>query len=146
MALRAFSVSIHTDDGALVCEHRRAYGDAPTDTTSPASQLPLLCAKPGGWKNSKVRSAMREDLRGHLDSLESGELKASLRLLRDECAKSGWEATLGAAELAYASTGRIDSASLSVSAARIAGGAPCINYDDPIDLSVYDAALNMGGR
>ena len=89
---------------------------------------------------------MRDDLRGYLDSLESGELKASLRLLRDECAKSGWEATLGAAELAYTSTGRIDSASLSVRAARIAGGSPCINYDDPIDLSVYDAALNMGGR
>ena len=145
-ALRAFSVSIHTDDGALVCEHRRAYGDAPTDTTDPASQLPLLCVKPGGWKNSKARSAMRDDLRGYLDSLESGELKASLRLLRDECAKSGWEATLGAAELAYSSTGRIDGASLSVSAARIAGGASCINYDDPIDLSVYDVALNIGGR
>lgn len=146
VALRAFSVEIYTEEGSFVCEHRRAYGQAPTDTTGPESQPPLLCVKPGGWKNSKVRSSMGENLRGHLDSLGADELKAGLRLLRDECARSGWGATVGAARLAYDSTGRIDGASLGVSASRIAGGMSCVDYDDPIDLGVYDAALNLGGR
>ena len=38
--------------------------------------------------------------------------------MRDQAATSGWEATLQAVRLAYEATGRIDEASVAVSAAR----------------------------
>lgn len=143
---RAFTISIYTEDGEFICEHERAYGNVPTDTCDPASQLPLLCVKAGAWKNSKVRSALSDDLRNYFDSLQFGELKAGLRLLRDECARSGWSATTKAAELAYAATGRIDAASISVGAARLTSGMGIIDYDEPIDLGVYDAVFSARRR
>ncbi len=132
-------IDINTRDGAVVAEHPRAYGSAPTDTTDPASQLALLCARPGAWSNSKVRSALPDGLRGHMDSLAKADLKAELRLMRDQAAESGWAATVQAMAAALAATGRVDRASVAVGAARIAGGA--VSYDEAVDLSAYDSAL-----
>ena len=84
---------------------------------------------------------MSEDVRSWMDGLGRDELKEELRLLRDETARSGWEATRQAAELAYGSTGRIDRASVAVGAARIASGAEAIAYDEPVDLSGYDSVF-----
>lgn len=42
-------------------------------------------------------------------------------------------------KMAYESTGRVDSASVAVSAARLASGA--ITYDEPVDLGVYDGIM-----
>lgn len=145
VALGATALKVFDEDGSPVCRHERAYGSAPTDTTDPASQLHLLCIKPGGWRNSRVRASLGEEVRAHMDSLGSESLKAELRLMRDEAARSGWEATSQAVELAYASTRRIDSASVAVSAARIASGAGAIAYDDPVDLGVYDGVFNGKG-
>ena len=135
----ATTVTLATRDGAVVAEHPRAYGSAPTDTTDPASQLALLCARPGAWSNSKVRSALPDGLRGHMDSLAKADLKAELRLMRDQAAESGWAATVQAMAAALAATGRVDRASVAVGAARIAGGA--VSYDEAVDLSAYDSAL-----
>lgn len=110
------------DSGELVCEHPRAYGSAPTDTSDPASQLALLAWNAGGWENSRVREALPDELREHMDSLDRAGLKAELRVMRDQAATSGWEATLQAVRLAYEATGRIDEASVAVSAARAAAG------------------------
>lgn len=140
----ATTVTIATRDGAAVAEHRRAYGDAPTDTADPASRLALLCQRPGAWANSKVRSAIPDDLRGHMDSLGKSDLKAELRLMRDQAAASGWDATVQAMAGALLATGRIDRASVAVGAARIAGGAA--EYDEPVDLSAYDEAFTPAGR
>lgn len=142
IGLRAFAISVYTEDGEFVCEHERSYGDVPTDTCDPASQLPLLCIKSGAWRNSKVRTALSDELREYFDSLQAAELKAGLRLLRDECARSGWDAASKAAGLAFAATGRIDAASVSVGAARIASGMGGIDYDEPVDLGVYDLAFS----
>ena len=76
-----------------------------------------------------------------MDGLGRDGLKGELRLLRDETARSGWEATRQAVELAYGSAGRADRASVAVGAARIASGAEAIAYDEPVDLSGYDAVL-----
>lgn len=49
VGLRATTVSVYDpDSGELVCEHPRAYGSAPTDTSDPASQLALLAWNAGG--------------------------------------------------------------------------------------------------
>lgn len=142
--LGATTVSVYDSDGTRVCEHERAYGDAPTDTSNPGSQLALLCAKARAWQNSRARSAMPDDLREWMDSLGDADLRAELRLLRDENARSGWDVTVRAAEMALAATGRVDAASLAVSAARIASGESRICYDEPVDLAEYDAALGLG--
>lgn len=142
--LGATEVRIFDEGGAFVCRHPRAYGSAPTDSTDPGSQLHLLCTKPGGWRNSRVRAALSDDLREYMDSLSGDELKEELRLMRDENARSGWEATLQAVELAHGATGRVDRASVAVSAARIASGEAPISYDQPVDLREYDVVF--GGR
>lgn len=138
-ALGANTIGIYTDAGDAICEHERQYGSAPTDSCSPASQLPLLCTRPGAWVNSKVRSSLPDELRSHMDSLAKADLKEELRIMRDQVAQSGWDATRDAFAMALDATGRIDRASVAVCAARI--NSPCISYDDPVDLGVYDAAI-----
>ena len=64
--------------------------------------------------------------------------------MRDECARSGWQATLQAVELAHEATRRVDRASVAVSAARIVSGKGSIANDQPIDLSEYDVVF--GGK
>lgn len=135
----ATTVTVTTRDGAVVAEHPRAYGAAPTDTSDPASQLALLCRRPGAWANSKARASLPDALRAHMDSLPRADLKAELRLMRDQAAETGWAATVEAMAGALAATGRVDRASVAVCAARILGGG--ISYDEPVDLSEYDSAL-----
>ena len=74
-----------------------------------------------------------------MDSLETEDLKAEVRLMRDQSRTSGWAATVQAMEVALASTGRIDDASVAVVAARMDSGT--IAYDEPVDLGVYDVFM-----
>ena len=73
--LGATTLRVFDGAGTFVCEHARAYGDAPTDTTDPGSQLHLLCLKPAGWRSSRVRAALSEDVRSWMDGLGRDELK-----------------------------------------------------------------------
>lgn len=138
-ALRATTVEFYTAEGEFICKHTRAYGSAPTDTTDPASQLAVLAIKAGGWQNSQVRYSLPDDLREHMDSLAKPDLRTELRIMRDQYAQSGWEATVNAMAACLGATGRIDEAAVSLVAAREAGGA--IIYDTKVDLSEYDRAL-----
>ena len=139
VGLRAASVEIYDPDGTFVCSHPRAYGDAPTDSSEPTSQLGLLAYNIGAWGNSRVRASLPDALREHMDSLETEDLKAEVRLMRDQSRTSGWAATVQAMEVALASTGRIDDASVAVVAARMDSGT--IAYDEPVDLGVYDVFM-----
>lgn len=141
VGIGADAVSCYTPDGRLVCEHRRAYGSAPTDSEEPASQLALLCVKAGAWPNSQVRASLPEQLRAHMDGLGRQDLKAELRIMRNQAAQSGYSASVGAMQTALANTGRIDEASVAVAAARAASGS--VVYDEPVDLGAYDAALSL---
>lgn len=141
VTLGAFKVTIYSNEAEFVCEHDRAYGSAPTSTTNPASQLALLARRPGGWINSQVRANLPDQLRKHFDSLDKPDLVAGLRMMRDQAAASGWDNTVSAMETTFAACGYIDAPSVALSAARQASGT--ITYDEPVDLSVYDAL--MGG-
>ena len=77
-----------------------------------------------------------------MDSLDRTGLRAELRAMRDECARSGWAAALQAAELAFASTGRLDEASVAVASAGLASDP--VEYDEKTDLSAYDVATGIG--
>lgn len=135
----AATVTVATRDGAVAAERSRAYGDAPTDAAGPASQLALLCQRPGAWASSKVRGAVPDGLREHMGSLGKPDLKAGLRLMRDQAATSGRGATVRAMRSALPATGRVDRASAAAGAARISGGS--VEYDEKVGLSAYDSAL-----
>lgn len=139
VGLGATRLAIYTQGGERVCEHERQYGNAPTDSANPASQLPLLTMKLNAWRNSSVRSSIPDGLRDYMDGLDRPELGSSLKIMRNQVQRFGWEATLSAMECALRSTGRLDEASVAVAAARAEGGS--IAYDEPVDLGVYDAAM-----
>ena len=141
VGLRAATVEIYDGAGTLICTHDRAYGSAPTDSSDPTSQLGLLAWNIGAWENSRVRAALPDDLRTHMDSLGKDELKAEVRVMRDQARTSGWAATLQAMSMAYAATGRIDEASVAVSAARAESGT--VTYDEPVDLGAYDEFMGV---
>lgn len=139
VGLRATTVEVWSPGAELVCTHARAYGGAPTDSCDPASQLGLLAWNVGAWENSRVRDALPDCLRDHMDSLERDELKRELRIMRDQAATSGWQATVQALGCVLESRGRIDEASVAVTAARALGGT--VSYDEPVDLGEYDAFM-----
>ena len=139
VALTADKVRLFSAAGTFVSEHDRAYGSVPTDSEEPASQLALLCTRPNAWQNSQIRADIEGDLRTYLDGLDKTDLKAALRCLRNESAERGYAVALRAMQEAYTGTGRIDEASMSVAAARIASGG--VLYDEPVDLGIYDRAL-----
>lgn len=141
VGLRTTTVGVFTADGTLVCAHNRAYGSAPTDRGDPSSQPGLLAWNIGVWENSQVRAALPDDLKDHMDSFGKDELKAEVRVTRDQVKASGWAATPQAMSLAYAATGRIDETSVALSAARAKSGA--ITYDEPVDLSIYDKFMGV---
>ena len=66
----------------------------------PALQLRLLCARPGGWRDSVVRRSLPGELVGFLDSEEPADLGADLRALRDVSARRGWAAAVEGARCA----------------------------------------------
>ena len=91
VALGAFAVSIvDRESGELVASYEREWGDAPTDSSDPTLQLRLLCMRPGGWRDSVVRSSLPGELVSFLDSEGPQALAADLRTLRDEAGQRGW--------------------------------------------------------
>jgi len=142
LGLGALCVKVYDRSGTPVCEHTRRYGSAPTDETDPSSQLCLLSTRVGAWKNSQVRAAVSEDLRNHMDLLPGADLRGELRAMRSECARSGWISTLQATELAFASTGRVDEASVAMAASGLSSKP--VLYDEETDLADYDRAMGIG--
>ncbi len=141
----AFDVEIYDSRGSLLVVHERAWGDRPTETVEPESQLPLLCRKPAGWPNSRVRASLPEDLRGWMDAMGQEDRKSALRIMRDVTAESGYGPTVSAMER-MARLGSVpDRATVTVLAAGICNGRDVVSYDTAIDMTPYDAAFSMEG-
>ena len=143
----AFEVAVYDMDGALVATHPRAYGKKPTESIDPVSQLALLCRKPGGWTDSRVRTALPDDLREWMDSPEAPDRARTLRLLRDVCEESGWSPTVEAMARVVETGGSADRATVGILAGGIANGRGVVEYDEAVDMSDYDAAFaTIGGE
>ena len=143
VGIGAWEVRVIDEGGELVCVHERAYGDAPTDTTDPASQLPLICNRPASWANSRVREELPEEVSRFIDSVPEADRRAALRALRDVTAADGWQAAASAAGIALESAGRIDEATLAIAAAWVSGSGP-VAYEEEVDLRAYDLAVGLG--
>lgn len=134
----------------VVAAYEREWGEAPTDSSDPTLQLRLLCMRPAGWRDSSVRASLPAELVAFLDSEAPADLAADLRVLRDESAERGWGAAVEGMSRSLAATGGVDRASVALSAARAASGDERVEYDEEVDLGVYDRALRLleggGGR
>ena len=130
-------------DREAIATYEREWGEAPTDSSDPTLQLRLLCARPAGWRDSSVRASLPQELVAFLDGEPADSLKADLRVLRDESAERGWEAAVEGMSRSLAATGGIDRASVALSAARAAAGDERVEYDEEVDLGVYDGALRL---
>lgn len=120
--------------------HPRSYGDKPTDSGDPSSQLGLLCDRPAAWRNSRVRDAMPDPLREWIDAQDEATRRDSLRALLHADGESGWRAAVAGMLEILESTGGTDRAGVCLAAARHASGLGPVAYDDPVDLSEYDIA------
>ena len=141
----AFEVGIYDIGGTPIATHPREYGGKPTESVDPVSQLALLCRKPGGWTNSRVRTALPDDLRGWMDAQDAPDRARTLRLLRDVCEESGWSPAVGAMSRVAGAGGSIDRATVSILAANMANGRGVVEYDEPVDMDDYDAAFSLIG-
>lgn len=151
VALGAFDVAVcDCETGEVVAAYEREWGEAPTDSPGPTPRLRLLCMRPAGWRDSSVRASLPAELVAFLDSEAPADLAADLRVLRDESAERGWGAAVEGMSRSLAATGGVDRASVALSAARAASGDERVEYDEEVDLGVYDRALRLleggGGR
>lgn len=143
VGLRALEIEILDAGGVHVAAHPRAYGDKPTSSADPSSQLELLCTRPAAWRNSRVRDALPDPLREWIDSQDEATRRASLQTLRNADRESGWEhAVTGMLEILEA-TGGVDRAGVCLAAARHASGVEPVEYEEPVDLSEYDIAYTQ---
>ena len=142
---RAFDIDIFTEEGELICTHKRAYGKAPSTSDDPLSQLNVLCMKPGGWTNSQVRYSLPEDLRSAMDEMDRAQLSDALRCLRSVAEDAGYDTAVRAMGECVGLLGEVDRSSVEVVASCMASGRKAIVYDDPADLDAYDAVYGKGG-
>lgn len=144
VALGAFRVTIcDCGTGEAIAAYGREWCRAPTDSSDPVLQLKLLCMRPNGWRDSSVRLSLPDELVSFLDGEPRGRLQADLRVLRDESSERGWKAAVEGMLRSLRATGSIDRASVAVSAARAQSGDARTEYDEEVDLGVYDRALRI---
>lgn len=141
----AFDVEIYDEQGELVVAHERAWGEMPTETVEPASQLALLCRKPAGWPNSRVRATLSDDLRAWMDAMDEEQRRSALRIMRDAAAESGYGPMVAAMERTSALGQSPDRASVLLVASGICNGRDVISYEEKVDLAAYDSAFSTAG-
>jgi hypothetical protein len=98
--------------------------------------------RPAGWRDSSVRASLPAELVSFLDSEPPAGLAADLRVLRDESAERGWAAAVEGMSRSRA-TG---SSTARASRCRPPGpqaGDERVEYDEEVDLGVYDGALRL---
>lgn len=90
-----------------------------------------------------MRASLPSELVAFLDSEAPANLAADLRVLRDESVGRGWGAAVEGMSRSLAATGGLDRASVALSAARAASGDERVEYDEKVDLGIYDRALKL---
>ena len=90
-----------------------------------------------------IRASLPAELVAFLDSEGAPDLARDLRVLRDESAERGWAAAVEGMSRSLAATGGVDRASVALSAARAAAGDVRTEYEDDVDLTVYDGAFGL---
>lgn len=136
----AFSVAPLTREAIPISEHRREYGEARTDITDYRTTISQLVKTPGAWRNSGLRGVLTGRLRDEMDNQGPGELRATLRTMNNLWDVYGLETAISALEEA-AAAGRLDRASSTVVAMRLATQGLFPTLPSGPDLAIYDRQL-----
>jgi len=140
VGIGAFTVEIYDSRGNDVACHRRIYTDGPDESVDPSASLRLLVSRPGAWQNSRVRLAMPDELRRHIDSVDKDMLRSYLRNISSLTETTGYDIAIEAANTTLRNTGQLRTADVYMYATRLyLGEAPA--YEVPVDLSEYDAVF-----
>jgi hypothetical protein len=144
VGIGAFTVEIFDSRGNAVAHHDRIYTDGPDESVDPSASLRLLVSRPGAWQNSRVRLAMPDDLRNHIDSVDKDMLRSYLRTIAYATDGTNYDTAIEAAFMTFRNTGQLKKTDVAMYATRLfLGEAPA--YEDPIDLSEYDAVFSGKG-
>ena len=81
VGIGAFTVDIYDSRGNTVATHKRLYTDGPDESIDPAASLRLLASRPGAWMNSRIRIAMPQELRSHIDGADTDMIRSYLRTI-----------------------------------------------------------------
>ena len=140
----AFNVEIYDSRGNAVATHKRLYTDGPDESVDPAASLRLLISRPGAWQNSRIRLAMPQELRSHIDSVDKDMLKSYLRSIASAAEGADYNTAIEAACMTLRNTGQLRKTDLAMYTTRLyLGEAPA--YEEPVDLSGYDAVFPWKG-
>jgi len=139
----ATTISFADEGGTVVAETPRRFGHA-TNGPDPASQLPLLSVRPGGWRNSAARLAMPADVAAHMDSLEVSVLSDLLSYMARWCQTSTLEEVGCAMSEVMGRTRHVRPGDVEMTLARMSGFGLNTVPDRGPDLSIYDRVLGGG--
>jgi hypothetical protein len=90
-----------------------------------------------------VRGSLPDELTAYLDGEGRADLGRDLRVLRDGAATYGFACAVRAMRECLGATGGIDRPTVDLAAARISSGDARVDYDEDVDLGVYDRALRL---
>jgi transposase len=146
VGIGAHTIAVLDKRGTTVALHRRQFSKSRTESIDAASQLQLLCRRPKGWRNSRIREQMPDAVVARLDALDADGLRRDLKLLFETCERSGLQATLDALDvLAREHDDFPDFFQVGVLAARIADFGLDTPPEGGADLSCYDELFLGGG-
>ena len=140
VGLRAFDVTIRTQDGRTCARLPRVYGDSPAAVRNPATLLPALSRKTHAWTDSTIRDDFPDKLRIAIDRMDAKTRRTTFRVIAKASAASGFEAAVRAGEHLVEQGHAIDEASVTTMARRIAAGEKPYEQSAP-DLTGYDVFM-----
>ena len=135
----AHSVEPVAADGRLLTRHDRVYGPDRSDSTDYRTTVHRLAQRPGAWRNSPLRSALPQAVRGALDAVVRDDLQAALTGLAQCTERWGFDHAVRALEEAVA-LGRIQTADIVATGRRMALAPP--SPSNVVDLRRYDELLD----
>ena len=142
VGIRAHYIDILDDDGKLVVQHERQYGEERTDVTDYSTTLAVLMHSVGAWNNSGVRRDLPDPLRDYLDKAPRPVLKDCLCLMSELNNSYGYESAIHAMNLALRNE-RISHSDAKVIADRITGYGIDTPAENGPNLKEYDIAFNL---
>jgi hypothetical protein len=140
IGIKAHSVEVYTENGDVMCSHRRIYGGERSDSSDYLTSLETLVKKTGAWPNSALRAGVGESTRVSLDAMAKPELRRVLAILAKSSAAYGYGVAIDSLEEALR-LGAIDSYSLLALSSRIAFDGLLGSPDPALDLGAYDRAF-----
>jgi hypothetical protein len=107
-------IGVHTVEplapgGEPINTHIRQFGKQRTDSVDVRTTLGKLLYSPGAWRNSLIRKALPERLRGEMDGLQRSELKEALQMMHELTDRYDFDTAVTAMEQAT-SLGRLTQA------------------------------------